>query len=1227
MKKIIKGKWLSPYLPKISLKMKLTTLLLILSLVRIQASTYSQNTKLTLNVSNTSVEQLFNKIESVSEYRFLFESNLIDLDRKVSLNVEKKKIVEILEKVFKGTDIVYTINDRQILLVKKKEQLVPVVTNVAVKLAVEQENKITGVVKDAQGMPIPGVNVLEKGTKNGIQTDFDGKFSMRLSDPNAVLQLTFVGFKNKEVKVGGRSSITIVLEENLESLDEVKVVSFGYGTIKKENLVGSVASIGAKELSKIPVTNVAEALAGRLAGVSVQSVDGAPGADIVIRVRGGGSITQDNSPLYVVDGFIVSNINDIPPGDIQSIDVLKDAATTAIYGAQGANGVVIITTKKPKAGKTTITYNHYMQMLKLPSDRKMDVLSPYEFVTMQYETARMKSDADVRNFEKYFGKFDDLELYKYKEANDWQDEVLGNSTVSYYNNFSISGGSETTRMSFSYSSNKDEGLLVGSGLKRDVINFKLNHDISKKLKLDLSTRITNRVVDGAGTSGSSQIRIKNLITARPTNGIADELVFDPADVDSEDDYQAFVLDLIDPVKLAKQDWRKRTTRSYVLNAGLTWNILDNLTAKSAVTTSREFGESLRFYGPLTGVSKQEGNSLPLGVKDDADLFSYRVSNTLNYDFKNIGEHQLGVLLGQEVLSKGGKTQHIRVENFRESITPKEMFAAMNLGETIEHNTYENTDENWFSFFARANYSYKDKYLFTATIRRDASSKFLGENNIGIFPAFAAGWKISSEPFLSDSKVVDELKLRIGYGEVGNDRIPANSTKFLFKADTNNGPGFGTKNTYNVYYTVDGNILYNPELIWETTITRNIGLDFRFFNSIINGSVDVYRNTTKDLLLQTAYAQTSGFSSKWGNIGSTQNEGVELALNTAIINKKDYSLSFNFNIGTNKTKITALDGTNERFFQSNWGSTDLKDRDDYYLQVGKSVGLIYGYVNDGMYTVDDFDSYDTGAKKYILKAGIPDNKGTLGVSSIKPGYMKLKDLPTELVVDGQGAPILDANGNKQYVGDGKIDTKDRKVIGNALPKAQGGFGFTANIKGFDFTTFFNWSIGNDVYNTGKIDYNQLYRTTNGNMLNTMNSSSRFTYIDMDGSYTGTAGAVVTDLGQLAEMNQGKNIWSGNNSFGGATPVVSDWAIEDGSYLRLNNVTIGYTVPMETMKKFLISSLRFYVTGTNLALWTKYSGFDPDVNSTRSDGFAALTPGLDYSSYPKSRTFTFGVNVTF
>nr|MBP6460512.1 SusC/RagA family TonB-linked outer membrane protein [Crocinitomicaceae bacterium] len=837
---------------------------------------------------------------------------------------------------------------------------------------------ISGVVKDDTGFPLPGVNIIEKGTKNGAGTNMDGKFILKLTTAKPVLVFSYLGFEVQSVPVGGKTVMDVSLKPNAESLDEVKIVSFGYGTVKKENLTGAVSSMSAKELSKIPVTNVAEAMAGRLAGVSVQTVDGAPGADIVIRVRGGGSLTQDNSPLYVVDGFVVDNLNDVPPGDIASIDVLKDAATTAIYGAQGANGVVIVTTKKPKSGKTTVTFNQYMQLGTLPKDRTYEVLSPYEFVSMQYEKAKMSTTSStntaLNNFEKFFGKYDDLELYKSKKPKDWQEEALGRETASYYTNLSISGGSESTKFIFSYSANDDEGLMVGSGLKRNTINFKLNHDISKKLKVDMSARISNSVIDGAGSSGSAQMRIKNILTSRPTNGIADELEFDPNTLDDDDQYEQFMLGMKSPAEIIAQDWRKRKTNIYTLNAGITWSILDNLTLKTALTTERGYGENLRFYGPETGESKQNGNSLPLGIKLDTETQSYRFVNTLNYDFKNIGKHDLGIMLGHEVRSKGGKNQSIRVEDFRSTMTPEEMFANLSLGRVDNQSTSEFTDENWFSVFARGTYSYDDKYLFTATVRRDASSKFEGANNVAIFPALSAGWKITSEPFLKDSKVFNELKLRIGYGEVGNDRIPTNSTKLLMEPSTVKGPGFGT-NANSVFYNIIGTTLYNPDLIWETTLTRNIGLDFRLFNSVINGSLEFYKNTTTDLLFKALAYKVTGFADQWKNIGATSNSGVELSLNANVIDKNDFTLGLTMNFGINNTKIDELDGTQIKLFQSNWASTDLMSADDYRLEIGKSVGMIYGYVNDGMYTVDDFDQ--TTPTTYALKAGIPSNSGILG----------------------------------------------------------------------------------------------------------------------------------------------------------------------------------------------------------------------------------------------------------
>ncbi|TRZ43811.1 TonB-dependent receptor [Robertkochia solimangrovi] len=1048
------------------------------------------------------------------------------------------------------------------------------------------------------GGPLPGVAVVEKGTNNGTATDFDGNFTLTVTDSDAVLIFSYIGYVPQEVQVKDQTTFNITLVGDVNQLDEVVLIDYGYGKVKKSDMTGSVASMSSKELNKIPVASAAEALSGRLPGVNVTTSDGEPGADIRIRVRGGGSITQDNAPLYVVDGFIVSSINDIPPSDIQSIDVLKDAAATAVYGAQAANGVIVITTKSPVAGRVSVTYNNFFQFNTLPEDRRYEVLSPYEYVMANYEYAKLQGESATRNFEKYFGKYDDLELYKQKAPTDWQDELFGQSRLSQFHNLAVSGGTEVTKMRLSVSHNDDEGLLIGSNYTRTAINFKLDQKIADPLKLDVGARITKTVVDGAGTSTNSQLKIKDAVQARPVNGIADELDIDLTQPNNDDDYQSFLLSLVDPTELVKQDWRKRTEHAYVLNAGLTWSIIKGLDFKTTFTTEKKFREDLRFYGPLTGESFNNGGSMPLGQKDNRESFSYRWLNTINYK-KDWGDDiRLDLLLGQEIYSSGGDRTFIRAEDFRLSITPEELFANMAFGRVDRMFTSEDTDANRQSVFGRTDLQLFNKYIFTFTMRADESSRFAKENRLGVFPALAFAWKIDEEPFLKESTWIDQLKLRITYGETGNDRIDATATQFLFSATTNRGPGFG--NVDNVYYTPSSNVLYNPDLKWETTVTNNIGLDFTLFNNRFNGSLDVYKNETRDLLLESAIPSNTGFDTQWGNIGSTSNKGIEFGANAYIVDNSEFSLSANFNIGANKFKIESLDGTNERFMRSNWASTDLNNINDYYLRVGGEVGDIYGYVTDGMYTTDDFESYDEAADEYILKSDVPSSGAVVGNLDVRPGFLKLKDLND----------------------DGVINADDRQVIGNALPDFQGGFGFDARWKGFDFSIFFNYQVGNDVYNTGKIQFNQFRRVTYGNMLNTMNSDNRFTYIDVNGDYTGTPGEIVTDLNQLAEMNQDKKIWS-HASHGIAGAVVHSWAIEDGSYLRLNNLTLGYNLPTELISKIGLSQFRIYATGRNLKLWSNYSGYDPEVNSTNN----GLTPGVDYSSYPRSRSYTFGLNLTF
>lgn len=1051
-----------------------------------------------------------------------------------------------------------------------------------------QNRQLKGTVTDDTGAPLAGVNVQVKGTTNLTQTNASGNFTIQVpTSGNPQLVFTYSGYTSLTLAAAA-TDMAVRLEKNVSSLEDLVVV--GYTTVRKKDLTGATSSMSGRDVEKIPVTSVAEAMTGRLAGVQVTTTDGAPGAEIVIRVRGGGSVTQDNSPLYIVDGFPVASINEIATTDIVSIDILKDASSTAIYGARGANGVVIITTKSAKAGKTAISFNSYLQGRTLP--KKLDVLSPYEFVLAQYEYARVRSQTDVDNFTKYFGVYEDLELYKAQKGTDWQDRLFGDIAMSQQHNVSLTGGTDKTKFSFSVTNNKDNGILVGSGYNRTYMNFKLNHEISSRLRFELGSRFTNTVVDGAGTSGGSSLRTSDGINTRPVNGIADQIIIDPTGPD--DEYEQFLKSLINPIELAAQDYRKRVDKTFNTNAALTWNVLKSLTYRSEFGLNLNFGNNKRYYGPLTGESRNNGGNMPLAEITDYSNTSYRWANTLNYKLRK-GIHDFSFLVGQEVLAGTVLSTFNRSEQFDINLPPDRVFANMALGVPDRYETFKGPGDNLMSFFGQAFYQLKNKYLLTVTARADASSKFAPGKRWGIFPAMALAWRISQEPFMQNVDFVSDLKWRVSYGEAGNNRIQNDLWRRTYRISTNRPIGFN--DVPQAYWGAASSILVNPDLQWETTITRNTGLDFSIFNNRVSGTLEFYWNTTKDLLVQSDIPSYLGYSTQMRNIGQTSNKGVELTLNATLVNKKDFTLSGFFNVGFNRSKIDKLDGVDEKPFNSNWAGTDLKTQDDFRAIVGQTVGLMYGYVTDGFYGVEDFESYNPTTRVYTLKPGIPNVGAFMGGLSLRPGLLKLKDLN----------------------GDGVITAADRQIIGSAQPKHSGGFGFNATYKGFDLATFFNWVVGNDVYNTGRIAFNMYYRTTYGNMLTTMNYNDRFKYID-------AAGNQVTDLAELAKLNANAKIWS-PFSMGTAAPVFHSYAVEDGSFLRLNNVTLGYSLPKKWISSIGMSKLRIYATVYNAFLWTKYSGYDPEVSATRNSAYSALTPGVDYSGYPKSRTYTLGLNVNF
>ncbi|KDN55839.1 TonB-dependent receptor [Flavobacterium seoulense] len=1178
MKKIIKGKWLSPYLPKISLKMKLTTLLLILSLVRIEASTYSQNTKLTLNVNNASIEKLFNKIESVSEYRFLFESNLIDLDQKVSVNVEKKKITEILEKVFKGTDIAYTINDRQIVLVKKKEQAVTSVSTTSKTIDI-QEIKISGVVKDAQEMPIPGVNIIEKDTKNSVQTDFDGKFTLRVRSSNSVLVFSFIGYETLSKTVGQSTNLNIVLKDESAALNEVVVI--GYGTAKKKDLTGSVVSISGEDLKKQPISNVAEALTGRMAGVQVASSEGSPDADIKIRVRGGGSLTQDASPLIIVDGFPVNSLSDISSSDIENITVLKDASSTAIYGSRGANGVIIVTTRTGKEGKIAVSFNSFFGFKKIA--KTIDVLEPGDFVKWQYEYALLRDRVD--SYEKYFGSWQDHDQYQGLKGNNWQKQIYGRMGETQSRDLGIRGGSDKVNFNFNYAHYDEKTIMQGSDFVRNNLSMSLRAKAGSKIDLTYTLRYSDTQINGGGTNEQNEVSAAD---ARLRHSVGYSPVPLPG-LTTDDTDEALSSYLVNPFVSVNDNQRTQTRKNFNMLGSISWKAIENLQLKSDVGLDNYYNSDYRFYGRSTYYAlnrpAEENQGKPSLMISDAKNVRFRSANTANYDFRKFlgDKHRLKLLLGEEMMVYRTNEVTSEIQGFPKDF---DFGTAKNLtsqGTPLVVDNFYSPDDKLLSFFGRVNYDINDRYLFTATYRMDGSSKFLGNNRWGYFPSAAAAWKINEENFLKDVSWIDALKLRFSYGQAGNNNIPAGQTVQTFESKVTTYVNDASS------YWAASNTLFNPDLKWETTITQNIGLDFDLFKGRINGSVEVYNNKTKDLLINFPIPG-SGYGSQYRNFGSTQNTGVEASLNLVAINKKDYGLNFSFNVGVNKNKITSLGSLENLLANTGWASTQISD--DFMVNVGQSIGQMNGYVSDGRYEVSDFN-YDAGTGKYTLKSGVAD--ATEIVGTLRPGMMKLKN------VDGSV--------------DNKITTSDKKVIGNANPKHTGGMVINANAYGFDLSAAFNWSVGNDVYNANKIEFNT--SNDNGqyrNLTTDMADGTRWTNLDP------ATGTLVTDPDALTALNANTTMWSPYmKNF-----VFSDWAVEDGSFLRLNMLSLGYTLPEKFVAKIGLSKLRFYATANNVFIITKYSGLDPEVSTRRK---TPLTPGVDYSGFPRSRQVVLGLNLNF
>ena len=1041
------------------------------------------------------------------------------------------------------------------------------------------QNAIKGTVKDKSGEPLIGVSVTY-GNGQGTVTDIDGNFNIS-APAGSTLKFSYVGYKPLSQKASGNMNIT--LEEDNTTLEDVVVI--GYGTMKKKDLTGSVSTINSDALMEVPVANVSEALAGKMAGVQVTTTEGSPDADVNIRVRGGGSITQSNEPLYIVDGFPVESISDIPASDIEDITILKDASSTAIYGSRGANGVVLVTTKSGKEGKVNISYNFYYSFKKMM--KKLDVLSPGDYAKWQYEHAQLLGHPDY--YTKYFGEWDDMDLYNNVATNDWQEQVYGRTGHTMNHALNISGGSDATQYAFSYAHMDDKAIMKSSDFKRDNLSLKLKHKIGKKFTLDFQSRWSRTTINGGGANEVSstyntdkRLRYAVQFVPFPVAGITGL-----SDDDSDPSGNFY-----HPLTSISDNDQKRKRTQLNLSGAFTWEVIKNLKFKTEFGYDTYNDNTDKFYGTTTyyvkNVPAQENQGKPAATLTRLNRRKFRNTNTLSYDFKNLfaknSEHHLDALLGQEYILQRNTLLTNTVHGFSENWDADQVWSHTNVGVPYEITNYSDPNDVLSSYFGRANYNYMSRYYLSATFRADGSSKFAKGNRWGFFPTFSVAWRLSDESFMKWSENwLNDFKIRFSYGVAGNNNIPSGLIQQLYNSNSTSWINGITS------YWAPSKTMANPDLKWETTYTRNLGFDYSFLNGRINGTMEFYWNNTKDLLIQYPVAGT-GYDYQYRNMGETSNRGFELTVNGVIVDKKDWGLTVGANISFNKNKVVSL-GNLESIdnIATGWASSEIDQ--DFIIKVGEPIGQIYGYQSAGRYTVDDFDIEASQAKgAWVLKDGVPDASTVIG-TSVRPGSMKIGDTNA----------------------DGKITTDDRKIIGDTNPTCIGGFNISARYKGLDLSANFNFSLGNDIYNANFIEFTQTGKYRYRNMITEVEDGKRWTNIDATGTLLDWNSA-----SELAALNANT---TGASPYTGKYVLTSDY-VQKASFLRMGTLTLGYTLPKKWVQKIYLSNVRIYFTGYNLMTITGYKGTDPEVNSIRRTN---LTPGVDYSAYPKSRQYVFGVNV--
>lgn len=988
----------------------------------------------------------------------------------------------------------------------------------------------------------------------------------------------------------GQKVVSDSAKTNTKEIEEVVVI--GYGKVKKSDLTGSVSSVSAKDLAATPAMNALQALQGRAAGLNIVTAGGAPGAGANVTIRGGASITQGTEPLYIVDGFQLDNaLNIINPNDIESIDVLKGASAIAIYGARGSNGIIVIKTKSGKKGRTTIQYNSFMAFDML--SKKLDMVSnPEQYVKYQYEMAQLQGKTtqwsnvfdnslgiDSSGF--YTGAFSRISnRYGSENGLDWQEKMLGGTGLTQNHNVNVSAGTDKTQAFISYNYNKQEGLLQNYSETRNSLRANINSELYKGIRLDFSSMFTSNSTNGGGMySGMKKILLQPITGG--TMFDQDQLF----NTQTFGDYSSLdsTFDTENPYIETAASTSNRRARTFLANVGLEFDLFKGLTFRTAGSYNWTNSKSTSFSDinsrafltdPInTGVNGSIGNS---------EAYRYQVTNTLTYNTILGEKHKLTGLIGNEIVYNENENNSIRLIRF-----PSKMNFALDdikLG-TVSSQDSDRDSNALISYFGRVNYSYDNRYLLTGTIRRDGSSKFGQDKKWGVFPSVAAAWRVSQEGVWKNSKIenyINDLKLRFEYGIVGNNSIPNN----VFRTNVV-GTDYPSNNTIGNLALVTSSVLGNRWVQWEEMKSTNIGVDIAFFNNRIKLTSEWYNNNVSGMLLETIVPASTGYKSQFTNIGSMKNTGMEFTLNSINLKSDNFRWSTDANIGFNKSKVLSLDqGRTFRPFNAGGGRAGMVT---YYATVGEELGDMYGYVYQGIYTTDDF------------------NQAGNGTLTLKPGVVK----------PASGTP---KPGDIKFAADNEAgDQFTRKLvkIGNGTPDFIGGISNNFSYKGFDLAVFLKFSVGGDVYNATKHSMSPYA------MFQNVPSEFGDNYYHVIDPNTGQA---ATSLVRLKELNpnEDSSLWSLGTTNSSYITYPSSYYVEDGSYLRISMVTLGYSFSKEFLSHIKLSNARIYATVNNLATITGYSGFDPEVSAASG---VAVTPGYDSSSFPRSRSYVLGINLTF